>query len=373
MTVPNGTGSQRSNLIGADALKSSVNDQRGVILPMMALVILMGAAAMAVDLGWLFWQSAEIQHAADAAALAGVIYEPDQRAEAHEAGIASAAENGYFNTSMDNTDVVEIIDFADNPTLVPRDNQLRATITHPTPTFFLKVFGLNTVKIRRTAVAQYNLPLFLGSPEAYLGADPSRNLKPGFWVNIHGTWAKKEHGDRYADGCLGATVGIGCPQNPEHRPSIDPGQIQASGGYLYGIDVPSGATNLALEVFDGPWYDCPYGDPVCGRSLTGDQQSEGTTWFMLYGPDPTPLDTTDGNELICSLKYAPRSPGRSVDIPGWDDSWRDWDDVFPQSLIGELWDDMATSDERVNCALNFDRGPGIYPHLWAMLKSPHNI
>ena len=82
---------------------------------------------------------------------------------------------------------------------------------------------------------------------------------------------------------------------------------------------------------------------------------------MLYGPDPTPLDTTDGNELICSLKYAPRSPGRSVDIPGWDDSWRDWDDVFPQSLIGELWDDMATSDERVNCALSFDRGPGIYP------------
>jgi Flp pilus assembly protein TadG len=35
------------------------------------LVVLMGAAAMAVDLGWLYYQSLEIQHGADAAALAG--------------------------------------------------------------------------------------------------------------------------------------------------------------------------------------------------------------------------------------------------------------------------------------------------------------
>ncbi len=58
-----------------------ISDERGAILPMMAvmLVVLIGAAAMAVDLGWLFWQSIEIQHGADAAALAGVLYEPDQR------------------------------------------------------------------------------------------------------------------------------------------------------------------------------------------------------------------------------------------------------------------------------------------------------
>lgn len=44
-------------------------------MPLMAimLIVLLGAAAMAVDLGWLFWQSIEIQHGADAAALAGVV------------------------------------------------------------------------------------------------------------------------------------------------------------------------------------------------------------------------------------------------------------------------------------------------------------
>ena len=72
------------------------------ILPLMAimLMVLIGAAAMAVDLGWLFWQSIEIQHGADAAALSGVIYEPDQRTEAHTEGIAAAAENGYVDTSL---------------------------------------------------------------------------------------------------------------------------------------------------------------------------------------------------------------------------------------------------------------------------------
>ena len=69
------------------------------------------------------------------------------------------------------------------------------------------------------------------------------------------------------------------------------GQIDASGGYIYGIEVSAGATGLALEIFDGPWYDCPFSSGTCGKVLTGDQQSSGTTWFMPYGPDPTPLET----------------------------------------------------------------------------------
>lgn len=125
---------------------------------------------MVADLGWLYWRSIEVQHGADAAALAGV-NEPDQRAQAHEAGIVAAAEYGFVDKPMDGSDVVEIIDFIDDPTAVPRNNQLPASVTHKVPTFSLKVFGLNNVEIKRTAVAQYNVPLFLGSPEAHLGAD----------------------------------------------------------------------------------------------------------------------------------------------------------------------------------------------------------
>ena len=41
---------------------------------------------------WLFWQSIEIQHGADAAALAGVVYEPSLRTEAHTEGIGGGGE-----------------------------------------------------------------------------------------------------------------------------------------------------------------------------------------------------------------------------------------------------------------------------------------
>lgn len=56
-------------------LRRASNNERGAALLMMAFVlfVLLGAAAMTVDFGWLFWQSLEIQHAADASALAGVV------------------------------------------------------------------------------------------------------------------------------------------------------------------------------------------------------------------------------------------------------------------------------------------------------------
>ena len=135
------------------------SDERGAILPMMAimLIVLMGAAAMAVDLGWLFWQSIEIQHGADAGALAGVVYEPNLRTEAHAEGIAAAAENGYDNADPDTT--VVVLDFVDDPTAVENENQLRVTVTHSVQTFFMKVFGLGSVDIKRTAVSQYVLPI----------------------------------------------------------------------------------------------------------------------------------------------------------------------------------------------------------------------
>ncbi|MCH8130817.1 MAG: hypothetical protein IIC70_13095, partial [Acidobacteria bacterium] len=121
------------------------------------IVVLMGAAAMAVDLGWLFWQSIEIQHGADAAALAGVVYEPDQRDEAHTQGTAAAVENGFVHDPL-NGDEIEILDFVDDPTAVEQSSQLRAIVTRRVPTFFMKVFGLGTVDISRTALAEYEPP-----------------------------------------------------------------------------------------------------------------------------------------------------------------------------------------------------------------------
>lgn len=103
---------------------------------------------------------------------------------------------------------------------------------------------------------------------------------------------------------------------------------------------------------------------------------------MLYGPDPTPSDTTDGNELLCSVAYDERLPthDRFDDDPpnssaytgdfgamGWDESWLEFDTVRNdgyQNILDAMWDDMANSmiadSIAASCSTGFDRGPGTY-------------
>ena len=164
--------------------------QRGAVLPMFTIfiVVMLGAAGMAVDLGWLYFQSIEVQHGADMAALAGVVYEPLHREEAHSEALASAAENGFVDVSLGGQDSVLVEDVIDNEDAVERGSQLRATITHTTPTFFMKIFGIGEIDLTRTAVAQYILPVAMGSPANSFGNDPATGHDPGLWASIHGTF-----------------------------------------------------------------------------------------------------------------------------------------------------------------------------------------
>ena len=335
--------------------------ERGAVLPLMAmmLLVLLGTAAMTVDLGWLYWQSIEIQHGADAAALAGVIYEPDQRLEAHTQGTAAAAENGFVHDPS-NGNIIELIDFADDPTAVEHSSQLRATVTQRVPTFFMKVFGINDVDISRTALAEYVQPLALGSPESSFGTDPETGYDPGMWASIKGTYGPKSWGDRYASGCLGSSeYGVGCTANPEFRPTVSPGTVDATGGYLYGIEVGPGSSGLKVEIFDGPFYDGSTVFDFAGDLGTSGPDPDATMWFMLYGPDITPLDTTDGNELLCTVKYDPRS-SHADDFAWWNPAWTQFSELSPGEL-SQLWDNMTSSADKTTCASDFDRGPGIYP------------
>jgi hypothetical protein len=103
---------------------------------------------------------------------------------------------------------------------------------------------------------------------------------------------------------------------------------------------------------------------------------------MLYGPDPTPADSTDGNELLCSIAYDERIPTANPndDAPpnssaylgdfgamGWNASWLEFDEVRAagyQNILNAMWDDMSNSmiADYVSpgCSSSLDRGPGIY-------------
>ena len=383
--------------------------ERGAVLPMMAamLMVLLGSAAMAVDLGWLFWQSIEVQHGADAAALAGVIYEPDLRTQAHTEAEATATVNGYDDGLPRTT--VTVLDYTDDPTAVENSSQLRVTISHEVDTFFMKVFGLAEVNITRTAVAQYSPPLLMGSPEDTFGRDytqyaPASASDPGYWASISGTYGPSSWGDRYTSPCkdkeyvdltlYGTGYGLidtfsnDCIIHDDFRQSVNPGVASAEGGYLYGVVVPDGSTGLSVEIFDGPMFaQSRYGNGTNSDDWTGDYWPDPDRWsqyeslgphdrditddfvtyFMLYGPDATPLDTTDGNELLCVVSYNSYNDagpaqdgyddgGREQYYAWWDTSWNEFADM-PTSEIAKIWENMATEG---SCG-SLDRGAGTYP------------
>jgi hypothetical protein len=332
-----------------------LDEQRGAIMLVMALllVVLLGVAGFAVDLGWLLWNSIEVQHGADAAALSGVVYVAEDVDQAKAAAVEIAAVNGYVDSTMGGADVVAVISSQDDQSAVENPYQLRATVTHEVPTFFMQLFGLNSVSISRTAVAEYVLPLPLGSPEPYFGNDPAKGLWPNFWGNIHGYYTGKGMGDRYSSQCVKWTSKSGCSKNDERRPSLNPGFSDAEGGYLYGVEVDDASVGsmLTVELFD-PQFTRGGGDLVLvGDNPQGNSPGPVTT-FMLYDPDPTPLSTTDGNVLACSVSYDPRDPyadfngdGSASDADDQDgDGDLDWDDVelaYPGG-VAALWEPLCT-------------------------------
>ncbi len=347
-----------------------------VVIVAVVLTVLVGFAAFAVDFGWLYLNGIRIQHGADAAALAGVVYEPGDQATAYLEARTSARENGY-NNALGGTTVTPV-DYADDTTAVDNPYQLEVTVTHSVDTFFMRVFGLDSIAITKRAVAEYVLPLPMGSDLPYFGEDPSNPARnPHFWANIHGYYTGKQMGDRYSSQCVAGGSGHLCAENDEARETTYGGGIPISGGYLYGVEMAPGATNLSIETFDGPFYyggndNTLVGDngqgwsgsrqnPVTGAN-TGYWVEGPTTWFILYAPDPTPLNTDD-NTLLCAWPYAPQvsfadfnDDGRvngSDDQDG--DGDLDWDDVEDGVTggIASLWDQI--------CGTSFNSGPGIYP------------
>ena len=161
----------------------NVNDnERGatLVLATAVLIVLLGMAAFAVDLGWLYSQRTEATKAAEAAALAGVVHMPNPSfvpwgpgAEGFDVARDIAEAKGY--------------DHGVNATVTPlqiagQPNRLRVDVSRAVPTFFMKVFGVDSVTVDTTATAEQTPPLKIGSDEPRLGG-----VSDNFFVAINGT------------------------------------------------------------------------------------------------------------------------------------------------------------------------------------------
>jgi hypothetical protein len=230
-----------------DRLRS---EEAGVVyvLMVLAILVIMAMAAFTIDIGWIFVNKSRAQRASDSAALAGVTALPAEPVVAIDRAREFARINGYDNSLADV--VVTPIPTA--------DNELRVEIDDEIDTFFMKVFGIDTVDIHVSSKARYISSVPLGNPDNIFGPDPDASPAEhqafadiGFWPAITFQYDAKYNGDAYATRCgtsynnSGTACGGGIP-NAEWYGTTH-GEPD---GYWYGVEVPSGASNLKVEVYD---------------------------------------------------------------------------------------------------------------------------
>jgi Flp pilus assembly protein TadG len=268
--------------------------ERGYVLVTFAMLLvpLLLMVGLSVDVGSWYNRASNIQKAADAGALAGVVWLPDT-ATAGTYARAAASRNG-FTHGVDGVTV----------TITPTsDTRLRVTITDTSvESPFAGNLGIKKPVIERKGTAEYVLPVPLGSPENRFGNNPTSSppYQPNLWASISAPYTAYSNGDPYSTKCTPTGgSGTGCTQtNPEYRDY----------GYLYVVDVPPAMVGQTLDVklYDAGNYERPDYPTV----ETADR-GEVNTMFEMYRPDSTPLDIFDGLTPTYSLQgNCTRGPGR---------------------------------------------------------------
>lgn len=134
--------------IGIILGRSRREEGQAMVLAALMMVVLLGFAAFAVDFGYVSVQKTDLQNAADAAALAGVVDLPST-ANAVGTAVAFAKSNGMditANNVTHNTDKVVITPLS--------GNRLEVVCTRQVDYFFAVVLGFETTTVSARAVAQ---------------------------------------------------------------------------------------------------------------------------------------------------------------------------------------------------------------------------
>jgi Flp pilus assembly protein TadG len=123
----------------------SARNERGqaMVLTVVFLVVLLGMAAMVLDVGSWYRADRDTQSTADAAALAGAQALPEDPAQAKTLAQQYAAKNGGLGSGA-----ITI------SSKVVTNDTIRVTVKRSAPGFFSKVVGVNSVSVGSTGVAR---------------------------------------------------------------------------------------------------------------------------------------------------------------------------------------------------------------------------
>ena len=233
--------------------------EAGVVLVWFALLLfaLIAITALCVDIGLWYVEAVHVQKAADSAALAGAVHLPGSPTNATAVAKDTAAKNSYTDGDANGSVSVLATQVATQP------NQLEVKVTKTFQGIFGAVFGIPNLRITRSATAQYETAVDMGSPASIFANEPVAANDPpscsgcsgawsnvsGFfanmWGNIFGYQSPKGNGDaRHAHVCASGNDLCSPPTNTEY----------SDAGYYYRVAVdlaqrPAGA-KLAIEVYD---------------------------------------------------------------------------------------------------------------------------
>lgn len=307
--------------------RTRLKGERGYVLIMAALLLLplLAFTGFAVDIGAWYTYANRMQRAVDAAALAGVVWMPnDEKAE--QIALETAKANG-FDDAASNVVV----------TVTPVGNRRLRVYIHDTNVkrYFSSLFVSN-MDIERQALAEYVQSVPMGSPDNSLGNDPEKwstsgYNKPYYWLNVASPLSTKVNGDQYTAGdCTGSFTGCSGATNLNY----------SEDGYFYRltVDTKPASGNLRIQAFDPAFLQvgntCTDANlPTAGstwntqaatlvsqgapadavtRYAQGNNQwcvadsnfggNNIKTTYIVRGPDNTPFDNGD-NPVLCAKTF----------------------------------------------------------------------
>lgn len=128
-----------------------------------AIIAFVALCAIVIDVSWYWSSTLRMQRAADAAALAGVVWLPGNVGNAVAAAEAEATKNGYTTNPATGVTVTARQDMPLHP------RRIQVTISGPVNTYFARVIGLTSLNASRQSKADFVLPVPMGSPQNFYG------------------------------------------------------------------------------------------------------------------------------------------------------------------------------------------------------------
>jgi Flp pilus assembly protein TadG len=256
-----------------------------ILTALVAATLLVPLSAISVDVARWYVEVERVQNAADAAAMAGVTFLPDDFAAAESTALAVTSRNGY----PDDADTDVEVEVGTKPT------QLKVTISSTVANGFGAAIGSPFAEITRHAVADYNGPAPMGSPCNAFGNEPApgaaETTYPGsqlvvpaggaactstplFWGAIAGPNTPKGNGDAVMTrSCASGTSGCSGTTNDEFDPL----------GYFYIVRVGTSAVGqpVTIQVYDPAFVET--GD-TCEEAPDDTDSPSGTTLRNSMNP-----------------------------------------------------------------------------------------